>query len=101
MQPMRPNTYTKIGSNYLYVLAQTQEGKIIDCYGTVLPSSATVFQYGEHPCAYAGAGEGLHAPYCDGGGRRWHHPVVALTGGDPHTWYYDVGSAPRPRPASF
>lgn len=70
-------------------------------YGTVLPGSATVFQYRDHPCAYTGSGEGLVAQYCDGGGGRWQHPVVALTRGDPHTWYYDVGSEAKPRPASF
>jgi hypothetical protein len=70
-------------------------------YGTVLPSSATVFQYGENPCVYAGSDEGLYAQYCDGGGQRWHHPVVVLTGGAPHTWYYDVDSVPERRPASF
>jgi len=70
-------------------------------YGTVLPSSATVYQYSEHPCAYDGANEGLYARYCDGGGGRWQHPVVVLTGGDPDTWYYDVGAQPKPRPTSF
>ena len=70
-------------------------------FGTALPSSATVYPYNEHHCVYDGSGDGIYARYCDGGGGRWQHPVVALTTGDPRTWYYDVGAAPLPRPAAF
>jgi len=71
-------------------------------YGTVSATSATVYQRGDARCVHAGSGDALRALYCDGeSGIRYHHPLVVLTPGAPHTWYYDVGSAPRPRPASF
>lgn len=65
-------------------------------YSTVLPTSATVYQYGEHRCVLGGAGDGLYAQYCDSDDGRWHHPVVVLTGADPGLWYYNVASPASP-----